>query len=106
MLGRYLRHCGLHALIHIPDRLFEGYGPNAEAIRALAAQGATLLVDGRLRNHQPRAAAEARKLGLDVIVIDHHQADERLPAAVAVVNPNRLDDLSSSAISPPSASCS
>ena len=37
---------------------------------------------------------EARKLGLDVVVIDHHQADELLPAALAVVNPNRLDDLS------------
>src|SRR5262245_9268315 len=43
-LGRYLHHCGLRPLVHIPDRLFEGYGPNVEAIRALAAQGATLLV--------------------------------------------------------------
>jgi single-stranded-DNA-specific exonuclease len=94
VLGRFLRHCGLHALIHIPDRLFEGYGPNAEAIRALAARGASLLVavDCGTTSHEP--LLEARKLGLDVIVIDHHQADERLPAAVAVVNPNRLDDLS------------
>ena len=94
MLGRYLRHCGLHALIHIPDRLFEGYGPNAEAVRALAGRGASLLVtvDCGTTSHEP--LLEARNLGLDVIVIDHHQADERLPAAVAVVNPNRLDDLS------------
>src|SRR5712692_1340849 len=35
LLGRYLRHCGLRAIIHIPDRVFEGYGPNADAIRAL-----------------------------------------------------------------------
>src|SRR5205807_364586 len=78
----------------IPDRLFEGYGPNAEAIRGLAAQGATLLVtvDCGTMSYEP--LEEARKLGLDVIVIDHHQADERLPAALAVVNPNRLDDLS------------
>jgi len=94
LLGRYLHHCGLRPLIHIPDRLFEGYGPNAEAIRALAAQGATLLVtvDCGTTSHEP--LAEARKLGLDVIVIDHHQADEQLPPALAVVNPNRLDDLS------------
>src|SRR5215470_7637625 len=39
MLGRYLRHCGLRPIIHIPDRLFEGYGPNTEAVRALAARG-------------------------------------------------------------------
>ena len=46
LLGRYLRHCGLSPLIHIPDRLFEGYGPNAEAVRGLAAQGATLRAPG------------------------------------------------------------
>ena len=94
VLGRYLRHCGLRPVVHIPDRLFEGYGPNAEAIRALATQGATLLVtvDCGTTSHEP--LAEARKLALDVIVIDHHQADERLPAALAVVNPNRLDDVS------------
>jgi single-stranded-DNA-specific exonuclease len=95
VLGRYLRHCGLHPLIHIPDRLFEGYGPNAEAVRALAARGASLLVtvDCGTTSHEP--LHEARQLGLDVIVIDHHLADERLPPALAVVNPNRLDDLSS-----------
>jgi single-stranded-DNA-specific exonuclease len=94
VLGRFLRHCGLEPLVHIPDRLFEGYGPNAEAIRALAAQGATVLVtvDCGTTSHAP--LMEARNLGLDVIVIDHHQADEQLPAALAVVNPNRLDDLS------------
>jgi single-stranded-DNA-specific exonuclease len=94
VLGRYLLHCGLRAIIHIPDRLFEGYGPNGEAVRSLAAQGATLLVavDCGTTSHEPML--EARKLGLDVIVIDHHQADELLPAAIAVVNPKRLDDLS------------
>src|SRR5215468_3356312 len=94
VLGRYLHHCGLRPLIHIPDRLFEGYGPNAEAVRALATQGASLLltVDCGTTSHEP--LLEARSLGLDVIVIDHHLADERLPAALAVVNPNRLDDLS------------
>src|SRR5437762_3460736 len=44
LLAWHLRHCGLDPLIHIPDRLFEGYGPNTEAVRALAAKGATLLV--------------------------------------------------------------
>src|SRR5438067_3875750 len=94
VLGRYLRHCGLRVIIHIPDRLFEGYGPNAEAVRALAAQGASLLVtvDCGTTSHEP--LLEARSLGLDVIIIDHHQADERLPTALAVVNPNRLDDVS------------
>ncbi len=93
-LARFLRHGGLAPLIHIPDRLFEGYGPNVDAVRALAGQGATLLVcvDCGTTSHEP--LAEARRLGLDVIVVDHHLADEQLPAALAVINPNRLDDLS------------
>jgi single-stranded-DNA-specific exonuclease len=94
VLGRYLAHCGLRPIIHIPDRLFEGYGPNADAIRTLALQGATLLVTVDCGTTSYAPLLEARKLGLDVIVIDHHQADEELPNALAVVNPNRLDDLS------------
>jgi single-stranded-DNA-specific exonuclease len=93
LLARFLRACGLDPMVHIPDRIFEGYGPNVEAIRTLAERGAKLLVtvDCGTTSHEP--LAEARRLGLDVMVIDHHQADERLPDAL-VVNPNRLDDLS------------
>jgi single-stranded-DNA-specific exonuclease len=94
VLGRYLVHCGRRPIIHIPDRLFEGYGPNVEAIQALASQGASLLVAVDCGTTSHAALLEARKLGLDVIVIDHHQADEELPSALALVNPNRLDDLS------------
>jgi single-stranded-DNA-specific exonuclease len=94
LLARFLRQCGVEPMIHIPDRLFEGYGPNVEAVRALAARGATLLatVDCGTTSIEPLAAAKA--LGVDVVVIDHHQADEALPPAVAIVNPNRRDDLS------------
>jgi len=94
LLARFLRSCGLAAIVYIPDRIFEGYGPNIEAIRALAERGARLLVTVDCGTTSIEPLAEARRLGLDTIVIDHHQADERLPDAVAVVNPNRLDDLS------------
>ncbi len=94
VLGRYLAHCGLRPLIHIPDRLFEGYGPNAEAIENLARQGASVLVAVDCGTTSHDALLGARKLGLDTIVIDHHQAEEQLPPACAVINPNRLDDLS------------
>ena len=94
VLARFLRHGGLEPIIHIPDRMFEGYGPNVEAVRALAARGATLLVTVDCGTTSIEPLAEARRLGLDVVVIDHHQADEALPPALAVVNPNRLDDLS------------
>ncbi len=58
-LARFLRHGGLDPLIHIPDRIFEGYGPNAEAVRALAGRGATLLVtvDCGTTSHEPLAEA-------------------------------------------------
>src|SRR4029078_3085371 len=94
LLCRYLRLCGLEPLVHIPDRIFEGYGPNVEAIRGFAEKGVQLLVtvDCGTTSLEPRA--EAKKLGLDTVVIDHHQADIELPAAVAIVNPNRADDLS------------
>lgn len=80
-------------LLHIPDRIVEGYGPNSDAIRSLAARGATVLatVDCGTTSHE--ALAVARSLGVDVVVLDHHQAPEILPDAL-VVNPNRLDDLS------------
>jgi single-stranded-DNA-specific exonuclease len=94
LLAWHLRHCGLDPLIHIPDRIFEGYGPNVEAIKALAAKGATLLVtvDCGTTSHEPLRLA--RQLGMSVVVIDHHQSGDELPEVDALVNPNRPDDLS------------
>jgi single-stranded-DNA-specific exonuclease len=94
LLARFLRHGGIEPIIHIPDRLFEGYGPNVEAVRALAARGATLLVTVDCGTTSIEPLTEAKALGMDVVVIDHHQADEVLPPALAVVNPNRRDDIS------------
>ncbi len=94
VLARFLRFGGVEPIIHIPDRLFEGYGPNVEAVRALAARGATLLVTVDCGTTSVEPLSEAKALGMDVVVIDHHQADETLPPAVAIVNPNRRDDLS------------
>ncbi|AOO81973.1 single-stranded-DNA-specific exonuclease RecJ [Bosea vaviloviae] len=94
LLAGFLRQAGAQPRIHIPDRLIEGYGPNSDAIRTLAGEGATLLVtvDCGTTSHEP--LAEAQRLGLDVVVLDHHQAPELLPPVAALVNPNRQDDLS------------
>lgn len=91
ILALFLKEAGLTPIIHIPDRLTEGYGPNSEAIETLKAQGATLLitVDCGTTSHKV-----LQGVGMDVIVIDHHQADEILPEVVALVNPKRMDDLS------------
>ena len=94
LLAEYLRACGLDYAIHIPDRITEGYGPNVDAIRALKEQGADILVTVDCGTASIEPLAEAKRLGLDPIVLDHHQAPEQLPEALAIVNPNRQDDLS------------
>lgn len=94
LLAWHLRHCELDPHIHIPDRIFEGYGPNVDAIRTLAGKGATLLVTVDCGTTSFEPLAEAKKLGMSVVVIDHHQTGEELPDVDAVVNPNRLDDIS------------
>jgi single-stranded-DNA-specific exonuclease len=94
LLVRVLRAAGLDPLFHIPDRQFEGYGPNIEAIRKLAEKGATLLVTVDCGTTSHEALAEANRLGMDAIVIDHHQAPDDLPYAYAIVNPHRADDIS------------
>ena len=94
LLKRFLAAYDVKARIYIPDRIAEGYGPNPEAIEALIEEGATLIVtvDCGTTSHEPLAVA--RRRGIDVVVIDHHQADERLPEVHALINANRQDDLS------------
>lgn len=94
LLKRYLRECGNSPLIYIPDRIDEGYGPNAQAMQHLAAQGIKLCitVDCGTLSFEPIEAANAA--GMEVIVMDHHLGAEQLPDALAIVNPNRLDEAS------------
>jgi len=94
LMALFLRTCGLDPFIHIPDRIFEGYGPNIAAITSLRERGASLLVTLDCGTTSHEVLGQARALGLDVVVIDHHQADETLPEVTALVNPNRRDDLS------------
>ena len=94
LMRRFLGAHGQDCRIYIPDRIFEGYGPNPAAIEALVKDGARLIVTVDCGVTSFDALAVARRLGADVIVLDHHQADQRLPDVHAVVNPNRQDDLS------------
>ena len=94
LLSEYLQACGCETLIHIPDRVVEGYGPNVEAMAAFKAKGASLVVTVDCGAVSFEPFTEAARLGLDVVVFDHHQAPEALPHAAAIVDPNRQDDLS------------
>ncbi len=94
MLAQFLEAAGAPTpFIHIPDRILEGYGPNVEAARELFRRGARLMVTVDCGSTSFEALDAARALGLDVIVLDHHQVGELLPQGV-IVNPNRQDDLS------------
>ena len=90
----FLRAVGSDAIIRVPDRLTEGYGPSEHAVKLLKEQGCHLLLtlDCGVLAHDP--LAHAAELGMETIIVDHHQAGEILPRAHAVINPNRQDDIS------------
>lgn len=94
LLKRFLNHFSVPSEIYIPDRIFEGYGPNPEAMRELVSRGATLIVTVDCGTNSAVSIDAAKVAGADVVVLDHHQVGRPLPEAVAVVNPNRQDDLS------------
>jgi single-stranded-DNA-specific exonuclease len=94
LIERFLRAHGQTCATYIPDRLTEGYGPTPQALAGLAEEGARLILTVDCGTTSEAAISAANGAGAEVIVIDHHQADEVLPPAFAVVNPNRQDDLS------------
>lgn len=94
LVTRFLASVGAANIVHIPDRLTEGYGPSRAAVQSLKERGTQLLLtlDCGVLAHDP--LAEAKALGMDVVIVDHHQAGIDLPEATAVINPNRQDDIS------------
>ncbi|WP_439500714.1 single-stranded-DNA-specific exonuclease RecJ [Aminobacter ciceronei] len=94
LVKRFLTHFGIESEIYIPDRIFEGYGPNPDAMRELIGRGASLIVTVDCGTNSATSIDAANEAGADVVVLDHHQVGGALPNAVAVVNPNRDDDLS------------
>lgn len=92
LLIRLLRMLGHDARHYIPDRLLEGYGPSGEALVRIAAEGSSLIVTVDCGAMAHEALARAHDAGVDVIVVDHHKCAPELPRAVALVNPNRLDE--------------
>jgi single-stranded-DNA-specific exonuclease len=92
LLIRLLRMLGHHARYYIPDRLLEGYGPSGEALVRLGEEGSSLIVTVDCGAMAFEALAAAHDAGIDVIVVDHHKCAAELPRALALVNPNRLDE--------------
>ena len=94
LLARYFKAVGADYQIYIPDRITEGYGPNILALEKLIKDGTKVVitVDCGTTAYEPLAFAKEK--ALDVVVVDHHVAEAGLPEAIAVINPNRMDEAS------------
>ena len=92
LLTILFRRLGVEPMIYIPDRLMEGYGPSGTALVELKRRGASLAITVDCGAQAFDALQEAADAGLDVVVCDHHQCATSLPVAVALINPNRLDE--------------
>jgi single-stranded-DNA-specific exonuclease len=92
VLYRYLKEVGGDIFIYIPDRMKEGYGPNIPAFLNFSKQGIKLIVTVDCGTTSFEPLQQAKTLGIDVIVIDHHVPEDSLPPAYAILNPNRLDE--------------
>lgn len=91
LLTHYLRDQGGDVCYYIPNRLSEGYGVNREAVDRLAQEGVRLIVTVDCGITAVEEVEYAKELGIDLVITDHHECKEELPAAVAVVDPHRKD---------------
>jgi len=94
ILKRFFKMAGLETKIYIPDRVEEGYGPNIPALKKLREEGADIIITVDCGTVSFEPLEKAKSFGLETIVIDHHLGAETMPEAIAVVNPNRIDETS------------
>ena len=92
ILYRFLKAVGQDAPIYIPDRLSEGYGPNIAAFEKLKAKGADIIMVLDCGTTAYDVIQAGRDMGLDIVILDHHEAEDKLAAANFVINPKRKDD--------------
>ena len=92
LLKSFFDQIGVPLRIYIPDRMSEGYGLNSPALETLKGEGMDLVITVDCGILSFDEADRAQELNLDLIIVDHHQAETRLPNAAAVVNPKRHDE--------------
>src|SRR5712692_5492942 len=91
VLATGLRMVGIEPRVRLPNRFVDGYGLTPPIVEELAAAGANVIVTADCGSTAHAAADLARKLGVDLIITDHHQCPPELPRAFALVNPWRPD---------------
>ena len=92
ILKRYFRDLGIEVGIYIPDRILEGYGPNSEALLNLKKNGTDLVIMVDCGTVAFEPLQTAKKAGLEIIVIDHHLGVIDKPEAIAIINPNLINE--------------
>ena len=92
ILKLFFRMINIEVDVYVPDRILEGYGPNSEALINLKNQGTDLVITVDCGTVAFKPLEDANKAGLDIIVIDHHLGTYEKPLAIAVINPNRIDE--------------
>lgn len=92
LLYRFLRHFDIKSEIYIPDRMSEGYGPNVDAFNYLKEKGyeIVILCDCGIVGYD--SLSYAKSIGIETVVLDHHEAGDKLPDAKFVIDPKRKDD--------------
>lgn len=94
LLKMFIGTVGGRSSVYIPDRIKEGYGPNTPAMKKLKDEGASVIITVDCGTTSFEPLKEATDMGLDVVVVDHHEAEAKLPDVLAVVNPKRIDETS------------
>ncbi len=94
LLGNFFSYLKIPYEIYIPDRRKEGYGPSINAFKKLIDNGVQLIFTVDCGTLSFDAIKYANQKNIDVIVLDHHQSEVKLPDAYSVINPNRIDDKS------------
>lgn len=92
LMASYLKSRNLTPEVYIPERLDEGYGLSVEALDSLYGQGVSLIITVDCGIAAAHEAEHAAKLGIDIVITDHHECHERLPRAVAVIDPKKSGD--------------
>lgn len=91
VLLQFLRRIHRSVTYYIPDRITEGYGLNREAVERFRCEGVGLIVTVDCGISDCELIAYARQLGIDTVILDHHEIAGAIPEAEAAVNPNRTD---------------
>lgn len=94
VLKKFFRHIGVDIPVYIPDRMTEGYGPNAAALHKLKSAGAEIVLMSDCGTTAFDVVEQGREMGLDICIFDHHEQGDHLPAATWLINPKRTDDTS------------